>query len=72
VVPRYKHSAVRRNRVKRWLRELVRLELLPALRAHSPHDIAIRSRPNAYEAALGDLRNDIGLVVRQTQSVVVR
>jgi RNase P protein component len=68
----YKHSAVRRNRVKRWLRELVRLELLPALRAHSPYDVAIRSRPNAYEAKLGDLRDDIGLVVRQTQSGVVR
>ncbi len=68
VVPRYKHSAVRRNRVKRWLRELVRLELLPALHALSPSDIAIRSRPNAYEAGLGDLRDDIGLVVRQAQS----
>src|SRR5690349_18663732 len=52
VVPRYKHSAVRRNRLKRWLRELVRLELLPALRAARPCDVAIRSRQNAYDADL--------------------
>ena len=63
---------LRRNRVKRWLRELVRLELLPAVRALSPSDIAIRSRPNAYEAALGDLRDDIRVVVRQAQSGWVR
>jgi len=72
VVPRYKHNAVRRNRVKRWLRELVRLELLPALRAHSPCDVAIRSRPNAYEATLGDLRDDISLVLRQAQAGIAR
>ena len=64
VVPRYKNT-VRRNRVKRWLRELVRLELLPALRAVVPFDVAIRTRPNAYDASLDDLRNDIRLVVRQ-------
>ena len=67
VVPRYKHSAVRRNRVKRWLRELVRLELLPALRALPPCDVAIRSRPNAYDAGLNDLRDDIGVVARQAR-----
>ena len=31
VVPRYKHSAVDRNRLKRRLRELASLELLPVL-----------------------------------------
>ena len=72
VVPRYKHSAVRRNRVKRWLRELVRLELLPALRALEPCDVAIRSRPNAYEVGVDALRDDIKLVVRHAQGAVVR
>jgi ribonuclease P protein component len=70
VVPRYKQSAVRRNRVKRWLRELVRLELLPALRTLAPCDVAIRSRPNAYDARLDDLRGDIGLVVRRARAGV--
>jgi len=67
VVPRYKHSVVRRNRVKRWLRELVRIELLPALRSVAPCDVAIRSRPNAYDARLDDLRGDILLLVRQSR-----
>jgi ribonuclease P protein component len=67
VVPRYKQSAVRRNRVKRWLRELVRLELLPALRATAPCDIAIRSRPNAYDARLTELHEDIRLLARQAR-----
>jgi len=71
VVPRYKHSVVRRNRVKRWLRELVRLELLPALRVAS-YDVAIRSRPNAYDASLDDLAVDIAQVVRQTRGAVTR
>ena len=71
MVPRYKHSVVRRNRVKRWLRELVRLELLPALRVAS-YDVAIRSRPNAYDASLDDLAVDIAQVVRQTRGAVTR
>jgi ribonuclease P protein component len=68
VVPRHKHSAVRRNRVKRWLRELARIELLPALRNVSPCDIAIRSRPSAYDVGLSELRDDIRSVVRQTMN----
>jgi len=72
VVPRYKHSAVRRNRVKRWLRELVRLELLPALRVLEPCDVAIRSRQSAYDANVDALRDDIRSVVRQAQAAVVR
>jgi len=68
VVPRYKHSVVRRNRVKRWLRELVRLELLPALRPLSACDVAIRSRPTAYDVGLDELRDDIQLVVQKTQA----
>lgn len=31
IVPKYRHGSVERNRVKRRLRELTRLELLPAL-----------------------------------------
>jgi len=57
--------------VKRWLRELVRLELLPALRVAS-YDVAIRSRPNAYDASLDDLAVDIAQVVRQTRGAVTR
>jgi hypothetical protein len=37
-----------------------------------PCDVAIRSRPNAYDASLDDLRDDIRLVVRQTKGTPVR
>jgi hypothetical protein len=53
--------------VKRWLRELVRTELLPALRVSAPCDIAIRTRPNAYDARLDELRGDIMVLVRQSR-----
>jgi ribonuclease P protein component len=54
VVPKYKHSAVDRNRLKRRLRELVRTRLLPVLRT-SPGDghmmgldVVVRALPSAY------------------------
>jgi ribonuclease P protein component len=59
VVPRHQHTAVDRNRLKRRLREIVRLELLPALRGRPPLDIAIRTRHDAYDAALDALRADV-------------
>ena len=46
VVPRHKHSAVDRNRLKRRLRELVRTRLLPAL---PPVHLVIRARREAYD-----------------------
>ena len=59
VVPRHQHSAVDRNRLKRRLRELARLELLPAMRGIAAIDIAIRARREAYAAAMDALRTDI-------------
>lgn len=56
VVPKYGTTAVRRNRLKRRLRELSRIRLLPL-----PHsfDVIIRARPDAYKAAFDRLRDDI-------------
>ena len=45
IVPRHKHSAVDRNRLKRRLRELVRTRLLPSL---PPCHVVIRARTEAY------------------------
>ena len=45
IVPRHKHSAVDRNRLKRRLRELVRTRLLPSL---SPCHVVVRARAEAY------------------------
>ena len=56
VVPRYKHSAVDRNRLKRQLRELVRLEWLPRLPVM---DVVIKAIPPAYERNYDALRDEM-------------
>jgi ribonuclease P protein component len=48
IVPRYKHSAVDRNRLKRRLREIIRTALLPAIDAQV--DVVVRALPPAYGA----------------------
>src|SRR6185295_18449086 len=62
VVPRFRHTAVDRNRLKRRLRELVRLHLLPALRARVSVDVAIHARREAYGARPEALRNDLASI----------
>jgi len=54
IVPRYSHSAVRRNRLRRRLREIGRREVLPLL--PSPTDLAVRARREAYAARFETLR----------------
>ena len=56
IVPRFKQSAVARNRLKRQLRELSRLRLLPT---DLPADVVIRIRPEAYAATFDALTADI-------------
>jgi ribonuclease P protein component len=56
VVPRYKHSAVDRNRLKRRLRELSRLRLIPTDLAA---DVVLRIRPDAYDASFEALAADV-------------
>lgn len=56
IVPRYKHSAVDRNRLKRRLRELARLALLPEIPSL---DLVIRARPEAYDASFATLRAEL-------------
>jgi ribonuclease P protein component len=56
VVPKYKHSGVERNRLKRRLRELARTRLLPTL---PPIDVVIRSRPEAYAASFDALARQV-------------
>jgi ribonuclease P protein component len=52
-VPKYSHSAVDRNRVKRRLREIVRLHVLTTL----PNvDVVVRALPSAYKADGAALR----------------
>lgn len=53
IVPRYTYGAVNRNRVKRRLRELVRVHVLPAMRGV---DVTVRALPSAYQASFAELR----------------
>ena len=62
IVPRYKHSAVARNLVKRRLRELARLELLPT---GLLVDVVLKIRHEAYGATYENLAVDIALTIAQ-------
>jgi ribonuclease P protein component len=62
VVPKYGHSAVDRNRLKRSLRELARIRILGVLRADvapTGMDIVMRALPHAYRASFDDLRAEV-------------
>jgi ribonuclease P protein component len=56
IVPLFKHSAVARNQLKRRLRELVRLNLLPT---GLHQDVVLRIRPHAYGATFAMLSIDV-------------
>ena len=56
IVPRYRHTAVARNQLKRRLRELTRLRLLPT---QLSFDVVIRVRPEAYDVGFDQLRSDV-------------
>ena len=60
VVPLYKHSAVARNRLKRRLRELIRLEWLPVLPAL---DVVLKVVPPAYDRDFAALRTEMQLAI---------
>ena len=58
-MPKHQHTAVERNRLKRRLRELMRVELLPRLRTGPALDLAIRAQAHAYGASFGELQGDV-------------
>jgi ribonuclease P protein component len=61
-VPKFGFTAVRRNKLKRRLRELTRLHVLP--RAGSC-DLLVRARRDAYDADLDGLRDELSHVAAQ-------
>ena len=62
IVPRYGHTAVERNGVKRRLRDLARRELLPTL---AVLDVVIRASPSAYAASFDTLRTTLQAAASQ-------
>jgi ribonuclease P protein component len=60
VVPKHRHTVVERNRVKRRLREVLRLEVLPRLDACGCEvDVVVRARREAYHATWSQLRDEL-------------
>jgi ribonuclease P protein component len=54
IVPKFRSSAVARNRLRRRLREIWRRDV----QAHQPAwDLVIRTRPEAYAASFDGLRD---------------
>jgi len=65
VVPKHGHSSVERNRLKRRLRELGRLQLLGMMRGVSPGsaaDVVMRAQPGAYSLEYAQLRSEVELL----------
>lgn len=60
IVPKHRHTIVERNLVKRRLREVMRIEVLPRLsEAGVAADVLVRARRDAYGAAYGELRDEL-------------
>jgi ribonuclease P protein component len=55
-VAKYGHTVVKRNRLRRRLRELVRVLLIPKL---SGLDLVIRALPSAYVADFKELAAEV-------------
>ena len=56
IVPKYAQTAVARNRLKRRLREIARLEILPRM---GSVDVIIRARAVAYRVSFAELRHEL-------------
>jgi ribonuclease P protein component len=56
IVPKFQHSAVARNRLRRRLREVWRRELQ---RVQPPVDLIVRARREAYAAPFEALRDEL-------------
>ena len=64
IVPKFGHSSVERNRLKRRLREIVRTRVLANLPAL---DVVIRIRPSTYHVQFSVLVDELGETARVAQ-----
>jgi ribonuclease P protein component len=66
VVPRHRQKVVKRNLLKRRLREIARTGVLPALnQAGCALDVMVRARPEAYRAGFAELREELRQVTEE-------
>ena len=56
VVPKRSRTTADRNRLKRRLREVIRLHVLPTL---EPLDLVVYARPEAYDARFVELQGEV-------------
>lgn len=74
VVPKHRQKIVRRNLLKRRLRELGRTLLLPRLDAAAGGDggrtldVLLRARPEAYDASFAELREQVSALAEELAS----
>lgn len=59
MVAKYGHTVVKRNRLRRRLRELARVLLIPKL---SGLDLVISALPSAYAADFKELAGEVGQI----------
>ena len=60
IVPKHRQTIARRNKLKRQLREILRVEVLPRLHQHEiAADLLVRARREAYDASFGGLRDEL-------------
>ena len=69
VVPKYRQTIVSRNLVKRRLRELARIRLLPNL---GRVDLLLRAKPPAYGSTFEQLALDVDAIARWIPTVTLR
>ena len=62
IVGKHRHTIVERNRLRRRLRELARVRLIPL---YSELDVVIRTLPTAYDASFSALTDEIDQIGRQ-------
>ncbi|MDT8435758.1 MAG: ribonuclease P protein component [Gemmatimonadota bacterium] len=65
VVPRHGRTAVQRNRLKRRLREILRLRWLPGA---PPRDVVLRAGPRAYGRSFAELERSVLRCLSDTDS----
>ena len=61
------HTIVERNRLRRRLRELVRLKILTEMNAG---DIVVRAFPSAYSSSFDELSKEVDEVTRMLQRTI--